>query len=187
LSLEKTTANWCQIREGEPTAETAQFCQKEGSTARECQAAWSARRRRQSERIKNTTAFWRRQAQGQRKEAAKMPKKDAAAIPQTDDVVSTARMPTAIATVAQIAGQIQGDLAALQQLAGGPSRKPTTTLDHQCALLRGSYRRVPGLDYPYSRLVSKPRFAPTIAVGPAMRMAIRGGYRLQGLNEGYVC
>ena len=51
LSLEETTTQWCQIREGEPTAETAQLCQKEESTARECQTAWSARRRRQSERI----------------------------------------------------------------------------------------------------------------------------------------
>jgi hypothetical protein len=41
LSLEETTAQWCQIREGEPTAETAQLCQKEESTARECQAAWN--------------------------------------------------------------------------------------------------------------------------------------------------
>jgi hypothetical protein len=29
LSLEETTAQWCQIREGKPTAETAQLCQKE--------------------------------------------------------------------------------------------------------------------------------------------------------------
>jgi hypothetical protein len=57
LSLEETTAQWCQIREGEPTAETAQLCQKEESTARECQTAWSARRRRQSERIKNANSY----------------------------------------------------------------------------------------------------------------------------------
>jgi hypothetical protein len=61
-----------QIREGEPTAETAQLCQKEEGTARECQAAWSARRHRQLERIKNAAAFRRRGAQGERKEAAKI-------------------------------------------------------------------------------------------------------------------
>jgi hypothetical protein len=121
LSLEATTAQWYQIKEGEPTAEAAQLFQKEESTARECQAAWSARRRRQSERIKNAAAFRRRQAQGQRKEAAKMPKKGAAAIPQTEDVVSAATMVTALATAVQVAAQIQGDLAALQQLADGPS------------------------------------------------------------------
>jgi hypothetical protein len=83
LSLEETMAQWCQIREGETTAETAHVCQKEESTARECQTAWSARQRRQSERIKNAAAFRRRQAQGQRKQVAKMRKKGAAAIPHT--------------------------------------------------------------------------------------------------------
>jgi hypothetical protein len=43
LSAKETTAQWCQIREGEPKAETAQLCQKEGITARERQAAWSVR------------------------------------------------------------------------------------------------------------------------------------------------
>ena len=60
LSLKETTAQWCQIREGDPAVETAceaQLYQKEGSTARECQTAWSARRHRRSERIKNAAAF----------------------------------------------------------------------------------------------------------------------------------
>ena len=115
LSLEETTAQWCQIREGEPTAETAQLCQKEESTARECQAAWSARRRRQSERIKNAAAFRRRQAQGQRKQVAKMRKKGAAAIPQTEEAVSVSGLITNITTVVRIVAKIQGDLTALQQ------------------------------------------------------------------------
>jgi hypothetical protein len=54
---------------------------------------------------------------------AKMPKKGAAAIPQTEDMVSAAKMATALATVVRIVAQIQGDLAALQQFSDGPSRK----------------------------------------------------------------
>jgi hypothetical protein len=42
LPAKEATAQWCQIREGGPKAETAKLCQKEGSTARECQTAGRA-------------------------------------------------------------------------------------------------------------------------------------------------
>ena len=51
FSAKETIPQRCQIRKGGSKAETAQWCQKEKSTARECQTArWA---RRQSERTRN--------------------------------------------------------------------------------------------------------------------------------------